>query len=173
MNAQIDFQPLIQAVVDGEGEDAVALVEEALKQGLTPHQIIDSGLVEGMKIVSDKYDPNEYFAPDLAASAEAMSDLLKTLMPYLLTGSDQSKGVVVIGVVKECSQEVVKNIVSETLSAAGFMVHDLGINVSPRQLVDEARETNANIIAMGSPMLQTLEYCSETFNLLKAEGLGH
>lgn len=36
MNAQIDFQPLIQAVVDGEGEDAVALVEEALKQSLTP-----------------------------------------------------------------------------------------------------------------------------------------
>lgn len=102
-----------------------------------------------------------------------MSDALKTLMPYLLTGSDQSKGVVVIGVVKECSQEIGKNIVSATLSAAGFMVHDLGINVSPRQFVDKARETNANIIAMGSPMLQTLKYCSETFNLLKAEGLGH
>ena len=171
MDTQYDFQPLIQAVVDGEGEDAVALVGNALKQGLTPHQIIDLGLVEGMKIVSDKYDRKQYFVPDLAASAEAMSDALKTLMPFLLTQSDKSKGIIVIGVVKECSQEIGKNIVSATLSAAGFMVHDLGINVSPQQFVEKAKETNANIIAMGSPMLQTLKYFGETVDLLKAEGL--
>lgn len=171
MAEQFDFQPLIQAVVDGEGEDAVSLVEQALMEGFTPNQIIDSGLVEGMKIVSDKYDRKQYFVPDLAASAEAMSDALKTLMPFLLTQADKSKGVIVIGVVKECSQEIGKNIVSATLSAAGFMVHDLGINVAPRQFVDKAKETNANIIAMGSPMLQTLKYFGETVELLKSEGM--
>lgn len=171
MTKHVDFRELIRAIVDGEGDDAVDLVDLALRDGISPGQIIDLGLVEGMKIVSDKYDRKEYFVPDLAASAEAMSDALKTLMPHLLSQTDTNKGTIVIGVVKECSQEIGKNIVAATLSAAGFMVHDIGINVSPREFVEKAKETNANIVAMGSPMLQTVKYFAETVDLLKREGL--
>ncbi len=171
MTKQVDFRELIRAIVDGEGDDAVALVDLALKDGISPDQIIDLGLVEGMKIVSEKYERKEYFVPDLAASAEAMSDALKTLMPHLLRQTGPTKGTIVIGVVKECSQEIGKNIVAATLSAAGFMVHDVGINVSPQEFVDRAKETNADIVAMGSPMLQTMKYFTQTVDLLKREGL--
>lgn len=171
MTETYDFERLVRAIVDGESEDAVELVEQALKTGATVHQIIEQGLVEGMRIVSDKYDHKQYFVPDLAASAEAMTDALERLRPLLEVQQEKNKGVVVIGVVKECSQEIGKNIVAAMLSGGGFRVHDLGINVSPQEFVEKAQELHADIVAMGSPMLQTVRYFAETVELLKAKGL--
>lgn len=171
MGKMFEYKPLVKAIVDGEGEDAVELVEQAIKEGISAHEIIDKGLVEGMKIVSDKYDKKQYFVPDLAASAAAMTDALEVLKPHLEVQADKSKGVIVIGVIKECSQEIGKNIVAAMLAGGGFRVHDLGINVSPAQFVEKAKECHADIIAMGSPMLQTIKYFAETVELLKSEGM--
>lgn len=166
-----DFEPMVQAVVDGEGDDLVGIVEDALEKGISAYKIIDLGLIKGMKIVSDKYDRKQYFVPDLAASAEAMTQALECLKPYLEVNKEKSKGTVIIGVVQECSQEIGKNIVAAMLSGAGFMVYDLGINVSPQKFVDKAIELKADIIGMGSPMLQTIKYFSETEQLLRQKGL--
>ena len=54
--SEYDFKPIIDAVVDGEGDDVVELVQGALDAGIPATDIIDQGLVPGMQIVSDKYD---------------------------------------------------------------------------------------------------------------------
>lgn len=171
MNQSYDFQPIILAVVDGEVDDTIDFVKRALEEGVAPQTVVEKGLVEGMKIVSDKYDAKEYFVPDLAASANAMSEALDLINPLLSNSGEEKKGVLVIGVVQECSQEIGKNIVSAMLSGAGFEVHDLGTNVSPKEFIEKAKAVNANIIAMGSPMLQTVKYFEETNLLLIQEGL--
>lgn len=168
---EFNFQALGNAIVDGEGDDAIELVEQAIEQNVPVGEIIERGLVAGMKIVSDKYDAKEYFVPDLAASADAMSETLEILNPLLLASGQENRGVIVLGVVQDCSQEIGKNIASATLSGAGFTVHDMGINVTPREFVDKAKEVNADIIAMGSPMLQTVKYFKETHDLLVEENL--
>ena len=166
-----NYQKLSQAIIDGEAEDAMDLVQEALDAGALPTEIIDKGLVEGMRIVSDKYDAKEYFVPDLAAAADAMSEALDILKPYLETSDSETVGVLVIGVIKDCSQEIGKNIVSAMLSGAGYKVYDLGINVSPEKFVKTAKEVGADIVAISCPMLQTIGYMKDTTELLKAEGL--
>lgn len=171
MSQSYDYNELIQAIVDGEGEDAVEIVEKAIKENVGVHDILEKGLVRGMKIVSDKYDAKEYFIPDLAAAAQAMQDTLEIITPLLKQAGGEKKGVIVLGVVKACSQEIGKNIVSATLSGAGFDVFDLGVNVSPKTFVDKAKEVNADIIAMGSPMMQTVKYFTEVDKLLKDENM--
>lgn len=168
MNQVFDFQPLVNAVIDGEGDDAVEIVKKALDAQVGIDEIIESGLVKGMKVVSDKYDTKEFFVPDLAAAADAMSQALELLNPLLRKRGEDNKGTIVIGVVKECSQEIGKNIVAAILSGAGYNVYDLGINVSPERFVEKAKEVNADIIAMGSPMLQTVKYFKEVHELLLA-----
>lgn len=169
--SEYDFQPIIDIIVEGEGDDAADLVQQALNEGVPAAEIIERGLVVGMGIVSDKYDQKEYFVPDLAASADAMMEALEILKPKLETTSEEEKGIIVIGVVKECSQEIGKNIVSAMLSGAGFKVYDLGTNVAPAEFVDKVKEVNANILAMSSPMLQTIRYMREAAELLQAENL--
>ena len=162
-----DFQP----IVDGEGDDAAELVQEALDAGIPAADIIDKALVVGMQIVSDKYDQKEYFVPDLAASADAMTEALDILKPLLEQKDGEDKGTIVIGVVKECSQEIGKNIVAAMLSGAGYKVYDLGTNVSPDTFISKVKEVNADILAMSNPMLQTTKYMKETAEKLEAEGL--
>lgn len=166
-----DFQEIIDVIVDGESDDAVELVEKALDAGVPATDIIERGLVVGMGIVSRKYDEKEYFVPDLAASADAMSEALEILKPLLDQSAEKDKGTIVIGVIKECSQEIGKNIVSAMLSGAGFKVYDLGTNVAPETFVAKAKEVNADIIAMSNPMLQTTKYLKDTADLLVKEGL--
>ena len=74
-----DYTQMIQMVVDGEGDDVLDLVDEALESGESADAIIEKGLVEGMKIVSDKYDKKEFFVLDLEASEDAMYDALDEL----------------------------------------------------------------------------------------------
>jgi len=166
-----NFEPIVLAVVDGDGDDALSFIEDALNQGVSACEIIETGLIPGMKIVSEKYDCKEYFVPDLAAAAEAMTQALDRLKPLLQVQEEMCNGIIVIGVIQECSQEIGKNLVTAMLSGAGFSVHDLGINVSPRMFVDKAKEVEADIIAMGSPMLQTVKYFAETEKLLRQEGM--
>ncbi|NLN97151.1 MAG: cobalamin-binding protein [Eubacteriaceae bacterium] len=166
-----DYTQMIQMVVDGEGDDVLDLVDEALESGESADAIIEKGLVEGMKIVSDKYDKKEFFVPDLAAAADAMSDALDELKPHLEQSTEEVKGTIVIGVVQECSQEIGKNIVSAMLSGGGFRVHDIGINVTPKEFIDKAKEVHADIIALGCPMLQTVKYIKETVDLAVEENI--
>lgn len=169
--SEYDFKPIIGAVVDGEGDDVVELVQAALDAGISAPDIIDQGLVPGMQIVSDKYDQKEYFVPDLAASADAMTEALELLKPLLDQSEAEDKGIIVIGVVKECSQEIGKNIVAAMLSGAGYKVYDLGTNVSPDTFIAKVKEVHADILAMSNPMLQTTKYLKETAEKLEAEGL--
>ena len=166
-----DFQPIIDVIVDGEGDDAAELVQEALDAGIPAADIIDKALVVGTQMVSDKYDQKEYFVPDLAASADAMTEALDILKPLLEQKDGEDKGTVVIGVVKECSQEIGKNIVAAMLSGAGYKVYDLGTNVAPDTFISKVKEVNADILAMSNPMLQTTKYMKETAEKLEAEGL--
>ena len=169
--SEYDFKPIIDAVVDGEGDDVVELVQGALDAGIPATDIIDQGLVPGMQIVSDKYDQKEYFVPDLAASADAMTEALDILKPLLDQSESEDKGTVVIGVVKECSQEIGKNIVAAMLSGAGYKVYGLGTNVSPDAFIAKVKEVHADILAMSNPMLQTTKYLKEAAEKLEAEGL--
>lgn len=169
--SEYNFKPIIGAVVDGEGDDVVELVQAALDAGISAPDIIDQGLVPGMQIVSDKYDQKEYFVPDLAASADAMTEALELLKPLLDQSEAEDKGIIVIGVVKECSQEIGKNIVAAMLSGAGYKVYDLGTNVSPDTFIAKVKEVHADILAMSNPMLQTTKYLKETAEKLEAEGL--
>lgn len=171
MTNTFDFQKLIDAIIDGEGDDAIELVQEAIDAKVPVVDIIEKGLVVGMSIVSDKYDQKEFFVPDLAAAADAMGEALDLLKPLLEQSTDEQKGVLVIGVIKDCSQEIGKNIVSAMLSGAGYKVYDLGINVSPEKFIETVKAVNADILAISCPMLQTISYLKDTAALLDENGL--
>lgn len=171
MAKEFDFQRLVNAIIDGEGDDAVDLVQEALDADVPVSEIIEKGLVVGMSVVSEKYDQKEFFVPDLAAAADAMEEALDLLKPLLERSDAEQKGVLVIGVIKDCSQEIGKNIVSAMLSGAGYKVYDLGINVSPEKFIETVQAVGADILAISCPMLQTISYLKDTAALLDEKGL--
>jgi methylmalonyl-CoA mutase cobalamin-binding domain/chain len=68
----------------------------------------------------------------------------------------ESLGRVVLGTVKGDIHEIGKTLVGILLSAAGFEVVDLGVNVTAEMFAAKARELNADIVGVSSLLTTTM-----------------
>jgi corrinoid protein of di/trimethylamine methyltransferase len=166
------LEQIVKATIEGEKDQCVALAQQVLDQGMDPVEAIEKGYSEGMVVVGDLFSRMEYFLPDLMRSAQAVNEAMNVLRPHLLQhGDGGSKGTVVLGTIQGDLHDVGKNIVKIMLQASGFEVHDLGVDVSVRHLVEKAEEVNADIIAASAILTTTMAYMPDINNLLKDMGL--
>jgi corrinoid protein of di/trimethylamine methyltransferase len=152
------FEAMRKAVVDGDPDEAAALAERALAEGVDPLLAIDEGYVPGLRRVGEQFSCGEMYLPEMMLAARAMQRAVAVLEPELARRSTQRQvaGRVVIGTVKGDIHEIGKNLVAMMLSADGFEVHDLGVDVAPEAFVAKAREVHADIVAMSALLTTTM-----------------
>ena len=152
------YEEMAKSVIDGLPDQARRLAEEALEAGIEPLTAIDRGFKPGMDVVGEGFAKGELFIPDLMMSGEAMKSAIATLEPALAKRQQQREvlGRIVMGTVEGDIHEIGKTLVSTMLSAAGFEVHDLGVDVSPQQFVDAVRKTGANLVGLSALLTTTL-----------------
>jgi methylmalonyl-CoA mutase cobalamin-binding domain/chain len=68
----------------------------------------------------------------------------------------QMLGKVVLGTVKGDIHEIGKNLVATMLSASGFEVYDLGVDVPFEKFAQKAREVNADIVGVSALLTTTM-----------------
>ena len=166
------FKQMAQAVIDGDDDEAIALAQQALEQGVDPLEAINMGYTAGMDVVGELYSTGDYFLPDLILGGEAMKAALATLEPALKAAGQVREvlGVVVLGSVKGDSHEIGKSLVGSMLSANGFEVYDLGIDIEADEFVTKAREHNADIVALSALLTTTMLHQRVVFELLAEAG---
>lgn len=167
------FKQMAQAVIDGDDEEATALAQQSLDQGVDPLEAINKGFTVGMDEVGELYASGEYFLPDLILGGEAMKAALAVLEPAL-KASGQSRdvlGTVVLGTVKGDIHEIGKSLVGSMLSANGFDVFDLGIDIVAGEFVDKAREHKADIVALSALLTTTMLHQRDVIEHLAEAGL--
>ncbi|MDH3519867.1 MAG: B12-binding domain-containing protein, partial [Myxococcales bacterium] len=151
------FEKLTQAVVDGEPEDAEALVEQALEQGIDPLACINQGLMKGIEKVGELFSDGRYFLPELILGATAMKAALEVLEPRLI-GSQKREvlGTVVLGTVAGDQHEIGKTLVGTMLTANGFQVIDIGVDKKADDFVAAIVESNADIVGASALLTTTI-----------------
>jgi corrinoid protein of di/trimethylamine methyltransferase len=164
---------ITQSIIDGEPEMAVDLTNQAMLAGLEPMTIIKQGLVPGMDVVGDKFANGEYFLPNLIISASGMQNAMKILEPELKARSQEVKvvGKVVIGTVQGDIHEIGKSLVGTMLSANGFQVFDLGVDVPAEKFVEKVIETGANLVGLSALLTTTMSVQADVIVALKKAGL--
>ena len=167
------YKEMAQAVIDGEDGEAAALAQQALDQGIDPLEAINKGFTAGMDVVGELYSTGEYFLPDLIMGGEAMKAALAVLEPVLKAAgqSRQVLGKVVLGTVKGDIHEIGKALVGSMLSANGFEVFDLGIDVESETFVAKAHEYGADILALSALLTTTMLRQREVIEHLVESGL--
>ena len=152
------FAQMKQTVIDGEAEEAAALAQKGLDAGLAPGDILDEGFVKGIEEVGDLFARGEFFLPELVQGAEAMKAAVAVLDPELAKrGAHRSTaGIVVVGTVKGDIHDIGKTLVATMLSASGFQVHDLGVDVPPERFAHKAREVGAAIVGVSALLTTTM-----------------
>ena len=167
------FKKMAQAVIDGEAEDAEALAQQVLDGGIDPLDAINKGFTAGMDVVGELYSTGEYFLPDLIMGGEAMKAALAVLEPALQAAGQAREvlGKVVLGTVKGDIHEIGKSLVGSMLSANGFEVYDLGIDVESEVFVAKAREYDADIVALSALLTTTMLHQRDVIEHLSEAGL--
>ena len=164
---------LQEAVIIGEPEQALALAEQTMATGIAPLTAIEEALQPAMQTVGEKYETGEYFIPDLVMAAEAMKSAMTVFEPALAARHEvrQMLGTVVIGTIEGDIHEIGKSLVGTMLSAAGFQVHDLGVDVSVESFVQKAQETQADVIGVSALLTTTMLKQEAVVKALEEAGL--
>ncbi len=173
MTKQRLFEEMTQAVIAGLPDEARQLANEALSAGVNPLTAIEQGFKPGMDVVGEGFAKGELFIPDLMMSGEAMKAAIATLEPELMKRKQQRQvlGKVVIGTVQGDIHEIGKTLVATMLSAAGFEVHDLGVDVAPQRFVEAVREFDANLVGLSALLTTTLLNQETVITNLEEAGL--
>ena len=154
-------------------DQARELATQALAANVAPLTAIEEALNPAMQIVGDKYESGEYFIPDLVMAAEAMKGAMQVFEPVLVERQEQREvlGTVVIGTVEGDIHEIGKSLVATMLSAAGFQVYDLGVDVPASEFVKQVQETGANVVGLSALLTTTMRNQEAVIEALKEAGL--
>jgi 5-methyltetrahydrofolate--homocysteine methyltransferase len=165
------FQQLSKIIIAGEDEKAPEMVQKALDQGMKPIEILDNGLLVGMKEVSTRFDQEEMFVPEVLLAAKAMHDGLQVLRPHLVATGAKPTGKMVLGTVKGDIHDIGKNLVGMMCEGAGFEVINLGFDVDPHKFVTAVKENQPDIVGMSAMLTTTMIAMGYTIKALKEAGL--
>jgi 5-methyltetrahydrofolate--homocysteine methyltransferase len=155
----------------GDADKVRELTQKAVDEKLSAKEILDDGLIAGMKIVGDRFKRHEIFLPDVLLAAKAMYAGLDILKPLLLNDGVSMIGKVVIGTVQGDLHDIGKSLVGIMLRGAGFEVIDLGRDVAPEKFLNTAEETGADIIGMSALLTTTMPAMKKVIDLAEERGM--
>lgn len=167
----VSEEDLKQAIVDLNFATISDMVKEALHTGMDPMTVLDS-LKRGLDVVGSLYHNKEYFLSELFMAGETMRVALDVLMPALASDLDfKDAGKIVMGSIEGDVHDFGKNIAKNLLTASGFAVYDLGVDIPPVKFVDEAVRVDADVIGISAILSSTQPTSAEVVAELKARGL--
>ena len=167
----IDLNKVKDSVIRGEADEVRGMVKKAVDEGQEVKKILDEGLLLGISIVGDKYEEGEFFLPEMVIAATAMKEGLKVLRPFLLEGDIKAAGTVVLGTAEGDIHDIGKSIVGTMLEGAGFMVTNIGVDVSPEKFVEAAKENNADLIGVSALLTTTMTGMKDVIQAVEKAGL--
>jgi corrinoid protein of di/trimethylamine methyltransferase len=147
-----------QSIIDGDADLAEQFARLAIERGIDPLEAINQGFVVGVNQIGDQFSKGEAFLPELVMAGEAMKAAVTVLEPEMARRGTkrQMEGKVVLATIEGDIHDIGKTLVGTMLSAAGFEVYDLGVDVPITELASKAREVDADIVAVSSLLTTTM-----------------
>jgi corrinoid protein of di/trimethylamine methyltransferase len=167
------YKQMAQSIIEGENEKAAELAQQSISMGIDPLDAINEGFVAGVNYVGEEFSAGNMFLPELVMAGEAMKAAVSVLEPELAKRGTERKmlGKVVLCTVEGDIHEIGKTLVGTMLSATGFQVYDLGVDVPIMKVVEKAREVGADIVAMSALLTTTMIHQKDVIEALEDVGL--
>lgn len=147
-------------------EDTEEVRQEIFAAGGRPIEVIEGPLMDGMNVVGDLFGAGKMFLPQVVKSARVMKQAVSHLLPFIeeekrliadAGGDVRSKGRIVIATVKGDVHDIGKNIVTVVLQCNNFEVMNMGVMVPCSQILDKAKEMNADMVGLSGLITPSLE----------------
>lgn len=168
------FEAMKNSILEGDEELAKELAKSALREHLDLTKVMNEGFLMGIQEVGELYQAGDFFLPELVCSADAMKAALEILTPALKTSSDtagMAKGHVVIATVAGDVHDIGKKIVAAMLTAAGYDVFDLGIDVPAEKIVQAVQDRRPDVLGLSALLTTTMQEQKNIIALLENRNL--
>ncbi len=167
---------LQRRIIDGELKGLEADLDLARAgdddtPALTPLQIINDHLLEGMKVVGERFGSGQMQLPFVLQSAEVMKTAVALLEPHMEKSDASGKGRIVLATVRGDVHDIGKNLVDIILTNNGYDVINLGIKQPIADIIAAAEEHDADVIGMSGLLVKSTVVMKENLEELQSRGL--
>ena len=167
----LDLNLLSDFIFQGNILKVREFTENALADDIQPEEILNKGLLEGMKTVGIHFKNNDIFLPEVMLSSQAMNAGMKIIQPFLTRSGIKPLARVIIGTVKGDLHDIGKNIVTMMLKGGGFEVIDLGIDVSSEKFLAATKKYQPEVLGMSAMLTTTMMSMKDTIDAFEKENL--
>ncbi|MDE2517164.1 MAG: B12-binding domain-containing protein, partial [Rhodospirillales bacterium] len=157
-------------IVDGDRKGLEDDLADAM-QRMSPLDIINTVLLDGMKVVGELFGAGKMQLPFVLQSAETMKAAVAWLEPHMERVEGQEKGIIVLATVKGDVHDIGKNLVDIILTNNGYKVVNLGIKVPLADMVAAVREHHAHAIGMSGLLVKSTAVMRENLEEMSRQNL--
>ncbi|WP_202710044.1 homocysteine S-methyltransferase family protein [Sporosalibacterium faouarense] len=161
---------LREAIIDGLAEKAEAIAEKLLVNE-DPISVIDNHIIPALDEVSELYEVNEIFLPQLMQSAEAVKKAFKIIKNNIKNKSNLSKGKIALATVTGDIHDIGKGIVKVILENYGYEIIDLGVNVKSEEIIEVIENKGVRLIGLSALMTSTVSNMKKVIDEIKDRGI--
>ena len=168
----VDYAEMNQLLFEGKHKIVKQMTEDALAEGRPVAEVLEDGLIAGMRVIGEDFKHNRIFVPEVLLAARAMKAGMTILRPLLteLDESDRSE-TVVMGTVKGDLHDIGKNLVGMMSEGAGFTIVDLGTDTSADEFIAAVKEHDAAILGMSALLTTTMIYMPKVVEAVREAGV--
>ncbi len=165
------LEAVIAAVDEMDLDSIEGCVQKCLAENIPPMEIIEQGISKGLDIVGQKFEEGEYFLADLVMAGEVVKTGMKLLESRMDPSETGKKGKIIVATVEGDIHEIGKNILAMLLSASGYEVIDLGVDVAANKIIDAVKQTGASLIGLSVLLTTMVKAIKEVVDGLTEAGL--
>ena len=162
---------LERRIIDGEAKGLEQDLDQARADGISPLDIINDHLLEGMKVVGERFGKGEMQLPFVLQSAEVMKTAVALLEPHMERTDEGGKGTIVLATVRGDVHDIGKNLVDIILTNNGYNVINIGIKQPINDIIQAAEEHNADVIGMSGLLVKSTLVMKENLQEIQMRGL--
>lgn len=173
MNKNDIFTAIINGIIEQDEDVVNDMVKEALKEEISPMDILNKGLSAGLNELGDLFAEEEVFLPELLCAADIAMSVMDDLKEKIEGGAEEMAhcGKVVMATVEGDVHDIGKNLVCMILSASGYEVIDAGRDVKNTDLIELVKKEEPDIVGLSALITTTMPAQKEFIEMAKEEGI--
>ena len=161
---------LKRRIIDGVRIGMDVDLDEAMKK-YPPLEIINTLLLDGMKVVGELFGSGQMQLPFVLKSAETMKSAVAHLKPFMEKVEGQSRGKIVLATVRGDVHDIGKNLVDIILTNNGYKVYNLGIKQPINNIIAAWREHQADAIGLSGLLVKSTIVMRDDLGVLAEQGI--
>ncbi|MHA2281417.1 MAG: cobalamin B12-binding domain-containing protein [Promethearchaeota archaeon] len=160
-----ELELIKNSIINLDFAGAEKAAKDAMKKGISPVNALES-ISNGLDIAGEKFENMEFFLPELVVAGEIAKETMKIIEPFIKSEIIESRGKVILATVDGDIHDIGKNVVNVLLTAAGFEVMDLGVNVPTEQIIEAVRKNKPHILGLSTLITITMVEMEEIIKRL-------